>query len=391
MLIVGDRPSGSTGGRSPTPGRRSSRRRGRSRSWAATPSRTDLVFVVVVLAGVELVERIAEMRARNKPIDTGGVRTLAERGRLSFVTEIDGHRYVGRPSAPAKSFDLRSGYPLVPSGRVRRTRRLSAAFRLRRGTSRNGSEGFARRSAKAVVMTGDDPLEESEDGTPLPDGGAAGADGEGSKVLEQTAEPSTTWPSTLGILERLRLPQTVRGVRHRGVRRGTRGGAEPSLPDASGVIFGHRDYRPVAEAMREDEPAAVLSGFMPTGTPHRPQARLRRDHLAPTAGRGRLRSDRRPRGPRRPRDELGGDRRARPELPPLVARTRLRPRGGDALPPVRKPGGPGPGVRTRRGGQLRSSSRSTASTARPTSHTCSRSSPRWPISSIRNSRNPSRQ
>jgi len=35
-----------------------------------------------------------------------------------------------------------------------------------------------------------------------------------------------------------------------------------------GVIFGHRDYRPVAEAMRTGEPFAVLSGFMPTGDPH---------------------------------------------------------------------------------------------------------------------------
>jgi len=35
-----------------------------------------------------------------------------------------------------------------------------------------------------------------------------------------------------------------------------------------GVIFGHRDYEPVAEAMREDEPFAALSGFMPTGDPH---------------------------------------------------------------------------------------------------------------------------
>jgi len=35
-----------------------------------------------------------------------------------------------------------------------------------------------------------------------------------------------------------------------------------------GVIFGHRDYRPVAAAMREGEPFAVLSGFMPTGDPH---------------------------------------------------------------------------------------------------------------------------
>jgi len=35
-----------------------------------------------------------------------------------------------------------------------------------------------------------------------------------------------------------------------------------------GVIFGHRDYRPVARALREGEDAAVLSGFMPTGDPH---------------------------------------------------------------------------------------------------------------------------
>jgi tryptophanyl-tRNA synthetase len=35
-----------------------------------------------------------------------------------------------------------------------------------------------------------------------------------------------------------------------------------------GVIFGHRDYGPVARAMRNDEPFAALSGFMPTGDPH---------------------------------------------------------------------------------------------------------------------------
>jgi tryptophanyl-tRNA synthetase len=35
-----------------------------------------------------------------------------------------------------------------------------------------------------------------------------------------------------------------------------------------GVIFGHRDYRPVAAALREGDPVAVLSGFMPTGDPH---------------------------------------------------------------------------------------------------------------------------
>ena len=35
-----------------------------------------------------------------------------------------------------------------------------------------------------------------------------------------------------------------------------------------GVIFGHRDYPRVLEALRENEPFAALSGFMPTGEPH---------------------------------------------------------------------------------------------------------------------------
>ncbi|PSP72192.1 tryptophan--tRNA ligase [Halobacteriales archaeon QS_3_64_16] len=35
-----------------------------------------------------------------------------------------------------------------------------------------------------------------------------------------------------------------------------------------GVIFGHRDYRRVADALQNGEPAAALSGFMPTGEPH---------------------------------------------------------------------------------------------------------------------------
>jgi tryptophanyl-tRNA synthetase len=35
-----------------------------------------------------------------------------------------------------------------------------------------------------------------------------------------------------------------------------------------GVIFGHREYREVARAMRDGEPFAALSGFMPTGDPH---------------------------------------------------------------------------------------------------------------------------
>ena len=35
-----------------------------------------------------------------------------------------------------------------------------------------------------------------------------------------------------------------------------------------GVIFGHREYTPVADALRAGDDAAVLSGFMPTGDPH---------------------------------------------------------------------------------------------------------------------------
>ncbi|MFB6094363.1 MAG: tryptophan--tRNA ligase [Halanaeroarchaeum sp.] len=34
------------------------------------------------------------------------------------------------------------------------------------------------------------------------------------------------------------------------------------------IIFGHRDYRRVIQAMANDEPFAALSGFMPTGDPH---------------------------------------------------------------------------------------------------------------------------
>ncbi|MFC6836994.1 tryptophan--tRNA ligase [Halomarina ordinaria] len=47
----------------------------------------------------------------------------------------------------------------------------------------------------------------------------------------------------------------------------------PEVPDPHylmrrGVIFGHREYRDVLRAMRDGDPAAVLSGFMPTGDPH---------------------------------------------------------------------------------------------------------------------------
>ncbi|MFB6354683.1 MAG: tryptophan--tRNA ligase [Halobacteriales archaeon] len=44
--------------------------------------------------------------------------------------------------------------------------------------------------------------------------------------------------------------------------------AEPHFLMRRGIIFGHRDYRDLVEAMRDGEPVAALSGFMPTGDPH---------------------------------------------------------------------------------------------------------------------------
>jgi len=44
--------------------------------------------------------------------------------------------------------------------------------------------------------------------------------------------------------------------------------ADPHYLMRRGVIFGHREYDAVAEAMANDEPFAALSGFMPTGDPH---------------------------------------------------------------------------------------------------------------------------
>jgi tryptophanyl-tRNA synthetase len=48
---------------------------------------------------------------------------------------------------------------------------------------------------------------------------------------------------------------------------------ESEVPDPHylmrrGVIFGHREYGRVVEAMANDDPFAALSGFMPTGDPH---------------------------------------------------------------------------------------------------------------------------
>ncbi|OLZ42550.1 tryptophan--tRNA ligase [Natrinema saccharevitans] len=122
-------------------------------------------------------------------------------------------------------------------------------------------------------MTGDDPLEEESGepttGEPLADGGATGADGEGSPIPRADGGAVTDvaldpWGSSsvsdyrklfeeFGIEEFDEILEDV---------------PNPHYLMRRGVIFGHRDYRPVAEALRNDEPAAVLSGFMPTGDPH---------------------------------------------------------------------------------------------------------------------------
>ncbi|SDR43916.1 tryptophan--tRNA ligase [Natronobacterium texcoconense] len=115
-------------------------------------------------------------------------------------------------------------------------------------------------------MTGDDPLEESEPGEPIADGGERSSselrsDGGAAGADEVALDP---WGSSsvsdyrklfeeFGIEEFDEVLEEV---------------PNPHYLMRRGVIFGHRDYRPVAEAMREDEPAAVLSGFMPTGDPH---------------------------------------------------------------------------------------------------------------------------
>ncbi|ARS89403.1 tryptophan--tRNA ligase [Natrarchaeobaculum aegyptiacum] len=104
-------------------------------------------------------------------------------------------------------------------------------------------------------MTGDDPLEESASGEPRTDGGTeAGAD---DVALDPWGSSTVSDYRKLfeefGIEEFDEILEEV---------------PNPHYLMRRGVIFGHRDYRPVAEALAKGEPAAVLSGFMPTGDPH---------------------------------------------------------------------------------------------------------------------------
>jgi len=121
----------------------------------------------------------------------------------------------------------------------------------------SGSESAERTGADPAGESA--PASEAEQGggrasRPLADGGAAGAD-------DVTLDPwgSSTVADYRKLFEEFGIEEF-----------------DEVLPDVSdphylmrrGVIFGHREYRRVLEALRAGEPAAALSGFMPTGDPH---------------------------------------------------------------------------------------------------------------------------
>ncbi|WP_312910953.1 tryptophan--tRNA ligase [Natronosalvus caseinilyticus] len=109
-----------------------------------------------------------------------------------------------------------------------------------------------------MTGTGTDTIEDAEADEaaeePLTDGGGAGAD---EVALDPWGSSSVSDYRKLfeefGIEE---FDELLADLPH------------PHYLMRRGVIFGHRDYRPVLEAMREGDPFAVLSGFMPTGDPH---------------------------------------------------------------------------------------------------------------------------
>ncbi|MFC4359855.1 tryptophan--tRNA ligase [Halobium salinum] len=99
--------------------------------------------------------------------------------------------------------------------------------------------------------------EEPREERTVPDGGAAGAEGADDVALDPWG--SSTVSDYRKLFDEFGIEEFDAVL--------------PEVPNPHylmrrGVIFGHRDYRPVAEAMREGDEFAVLSGFMPTGDPH---------------------------------------------------------------------------------------------------------------------------
>ena len=99
-----------------------------------------------------------------------------------------------------------------------------------------------------------DPAAEEDSPEPHPDGGAAGAD-------DVALDP---WGSS-AVSDYRNLFDQFGIERFEAVLDDV---PNPHYLMRRGVIFGHREYRPVARAMRDDDPFGVLSGFMPTGDPH---------------------------------------------------------------------------------------------------------------------------
>ena len=104
----------------------------------------------------------------------------------------------------------------------------------------------------------DDGIARSDDGTYRPDGGTERADGPTEDVaLDPWGSASVGDYADLFAEFGIEAFDEV-----------SDGVPEPHYLMRRGVIFGHREYDAVAEAIANDEPFAALSGFMPTGDPH---------------------------------------------------------------------------------------------------------------------------
>jgi tryptophanyl-tRNA synthetase len=104
-------------------------------------------------------------------------------------------------------------------------------------------------------MTEDTSHSDDADDSPRPDGGAA--EGADEAVLDPWG--SSTIADYRSLFEDFGIEafeDLLEGV------------PNPHYLMRRGIIFGHRDYRRVLTAMRNDDPFAALSGFMPTGDPH---------------------------------------------------------------------------------------------------------------------------
>ncbi len=95
---------------------------------------------------------------------------------------------------------------------------------------------------------------DGEESTVRPDGGATGVD-------DVTLDPwgSSTVSDYRKLFDQFGIERFEEGLDEV---------PDPHYLMRRGVIFGHREYREIARAMRNDEPFAALSGFMPTGDPH---------------------------------------------------------------------------------------------------------------------------